>query len=165
MNDQVSLQPASREDKDILWRVFASVRGEEIENLGWPAQQLETFLRMQFNARCSSYATAYPTAQDSIVLKSGSPIGTMTVSRTASEIRLVDIALLREHRNSGFGSQMLSDLIREARASHVPLRLSVMRQNRAQNLYRRLGFVPTSEDAMYIEMEYQEDRPGVQSFE
>ncbi len=68
-------------------------------------------------------------------------------------VRLVDISLLPEHRNCGAGSHVIGGLIAESTRSGVPLRLSVLRGNRAARLYQRLGFVKIAEDEMYLQME------------
>ena len=78
----------------------------------------------------------------------------MIVDRAAQEIRLVDIALLPEHRNRGYGGREVADLIRLAESLTLPLRLSVLRGNPAIRLYARLGLVWKGSDGMYIEMEY-----------
>jgi ribosomal protein S18 acetylase RimI-like enzyme len=161
MKVALSLRPASRDDEDFLWTVYAGSRRDELAAWGWPPQQQESFLRMQYRARCLSYAAAYPDAQESIVLEGQMPVGAMIVSRSPLEVRLVDIALLPEHRGRGLGKLILSDLIRQEESSGYPVRLSVSRGNPALRLYQRLGFVSTGEDAMYIEMEYKSKGPQI----
>lgn len=153
--NQRSARPATPEDEDFLWRLYASTRADELAALGWPPQQQEMFLRLQYRARCGSYAAAFPDAEHSVLLAGGVPAGAMIVSRTAAEIRLVDIALLPEQRNRGYGARELANLIAQSTASGLPLRLSVRCENRAVHLYQRLGFVSLKQDAMYIEMEYR----------
>jgi ribosomal protein S18 acetylase RimI-like enzyme len=155
MTHPAFLRPATSADEDFLWRVYASTRADEIAAWGWPAQQQESFLRMQFRARRASYAISHAGAQESILIEGDVPIGILIVARSPGEIRLVDIAFLPEYRGRGLGAQVLSDLIRESVAASLPFRLSVARGNPALRLYLRLGLVPQSEDAMYIEMEYQ----------
>ncbi len=150
---EVSLRPATAEDDAFLRKVYAASRAEEMSHWGWPAEQREMFLRMQYSARRQGYAASFPGAAHSILVDAGQPAGSMIVSRSASEIRLVDIALLPEHRGHGIGAHVISDLIREAGLVRIPLRLSVACGNPAIHLYQRLGFVSVKTDAMYIEME------------
>ena len=145
--------PASGNDREFLRKVYASTRQQELEACGWPARQQESFVRMQFEARRRSYEAQYPSATESIIMDENTPAGSWIVFRGPSEIRLVDIALLPEHRGRGIGSRLISTLIREAMDSNLPLRLSVLRGNRAIRLYERLGFVVISSDSMYLEME------------
>jgi GNAT superfamily N-acetyltransferase len=155
----LSERPASADDGDFLFRLYASTRAEELAAFGWPPAQLESFLRMQFHARRQSYAAAFSDAVHSILLAGTTAAGSAIVWRGAQEIRLVDIALLPEFRNRGLGGQWISGLIREARAAGLPLRLSVLHGNPAGRLYERLGFVPKSAGPMYIEMEHHAGDP------
>lgn len=156
---QLSARPVSPQDEDFLWRVYASTRELEVAAFGWPPAQQEAFLRMQYRARCQSYATAFEQAEHSVLLADGAPAGFMIVARGPSEVRLVDIALLPEHRGHGLGASAILGLIRETSAGSIPLRLSVHRGNPAIRLYQRLGFSAVSADSVYIEMEYH-GRPG-----
>lgn len=113
------------------------------------------FLKMQFKARRQSYAGAYPQAVESVILDQQLPIGSTIVSRTPSELRLIDIAILEAHRNRGVGSALITEFIREACLDGVPVRLSVLRTNPAQHLYSRLGFTPAGGDQMYLELEWR----------
>ena len=157
MNGSLSLsqRPSLAEDAEFLFRVYAATRAEEMAILGWPAAQQEMFLRMQFRVRRQSYAAAYADASAAILLAGEQPAGAATVWRGPGELRLVDIALLPEYRNRGFGAEWISRLIEEADAAALPLRLSVLRGNPAIRLYRRLGFVATADGSMYIEMEHK----------
>jgi len=137
--------------------VYANTRRAEVQAWGWSGDQVAKFVAMQFEARRRGYKAAYPTAAEEILLFDETPVGSMLVERSASEIRLIDIALLNEHQNRGIGSGLINDLIAEANAADLPLRLSVLRGNPAKRLYERLGFVAGGFDGMYFEMEH---RPG-----
>jgi ribosomal protein S18 acetylase RimI-like enzyme len=149
----LTLCPFSSEHQDFLYRLYASTRQHEFASLGWPAAQLETFLRMQFNAQQRWYETAYPQAEHQIVLLNGEPVGRILVNRAPESFLLVDIALLAEHRNLGIGAKLLQDLIEQSEKAGIPIRLQVMKTNPARHLYERLGFVKTGEDDMYLQME------------
>lgn len=151
---QISLRPMSPAGHDFLFTVYAATRQEEIAAWGWPAAQRDAFIRMQFDARRRAYAAAYPSAEQSIVLDGNLAIGSMIICRLPAEIRLVDIALLPEHRNRGIGAHLIAGLISECARPVIPLRLSVATGNRAIHLYERLGFAVKGVDEMYIEMEY-----------
>jgi ribosomal protein S18 acetylase RimI-like enzyme len=149
----ISLRPASAEDDEFLLRVYGSAREEEMAPWGWNEMQRGVFVRMQFEARKRSYAASSPGAVQSIVSIADVPVGSIIVDRSNQAIRLVDIALLPEFRNRQIGTILLRRLIEEASRSAVPLRLSVLRGNRATRLYKRLGFVVTGSDEVYCEME------------
>lgn len=151
----VSLRPASANDEAFVRQVYASTRQEEMQSWGWTAEQQQHFVRMQFDARRSAYAATYPVSVECVILDADVPAGSITVSRSSAEIRLVDIALLPEHRSRGIGTILLSMLTRESMSSDIPVRLSVVRGNPAYHLYERLGFVVTDAGPMYLEMEYR----------
>ena len=53
--------PDDPDDEDFLWRLYVSTRAPEVAAFGWPPEQQEAFLRMQYRARRGSYYTAaYP---------------------------------------------------------------------------------------------------------
>ena len=80
------------------------------------------------------------------------------VDRGEVEIRLVDIALLSQHRNVGIGSALLKDLLSEAQSTGKPVRLHVETSNRAMRLYERLGFTVLEERGIYQFMEWRSER-------
>lgn len=149
----IALRAFSPEDGEFLFHLYASTRQHEIAAFGWPPAQQEMFLRMQFNAQKNWYDMAYSGAGHQIIMIDDKPAGRIMVFRDKDSIRLVDIALLTEHRNRGIGKQLLQELISKSENEHLPLRLQVTRNNPARHLYERLGFVITGEDQMYYEME------------
>src|SRR5262249_6587612 len=141
-------------DLEFLARVYRSTRQDEMNAWGWNAAQQDAFARMQFQARRSSYTASFPEATESIILRGPASAGSMITNRTAKELRLVDIALLPEHRSCGIGGHLISRLVEEAGAAKVPLTLSVLRSNPAIRLYQRLGLkLRPGGDDIYLEME------------
>lgn len=161
LTENFSLRPASPIDSEFLLRVYASTREEEMDAWGWSAAQQSSFIRMQYEVRKRSYATAYPSAEFSVILLDNVPAGSMIIFRGASEIRLLDIALLPEFRGRGVGRDLIGRLISEAARSKLPVRLSVLLGNKAARLYERLGFVATGGDQIYCEME----RPSAEALD
>jgi len=149
----VSLRPASANDSEFLLHVYASTRQDEMLSWGWGPAQQAGFVRTQYDARQRGYAAAYPSAESSVVSVGDCPAGSLLVFRGRDELRLVDISLLPEFRSRGVGEHLIRVLVSEAVLLGSPLRLSVMRGNRAAHLYERLNFVSTGGDAMYCEME------------
>jgi ribosomal protein S18 acetylase RimI-like enzyme len=144
-------------DGDFLFRLYASTRADEIASVGWPAAQQEAFLRMQFSMQQRWYETVYSDAEHKIIEVQGQPVGRMIVLRGQNEWQLIDISLIPEFRGSGIGSELLRAVIRECAEFGAVLKLQVLRTNPAMRLYKRLGFIATAEDQIYIQMEL---RPG-----
>jgi ribosomal protein S18 acetylase RimI-like enzyme len=147
------LRPASSDDREFLFRLYASTRADEIAALGWPAAQQEAFLRMQFNAQQKWYETAYPGAEYQIIEMERQPIGRMIVLRGPGAWQLMDISLIPEYRGRGIGGELIRDLIRDCAQLGGVIKLQVLRVNPAVRLYERLGFINTGEDQIYAHME------------
>jgi GNAT superfamily N-acetyltransferase len=125
----------------------------EVEAWGWPVDQQRAFLEQQFTAQHRSYAAQFPGADHDIILLGAQPIGRLFVHRTDREIRLVDIALLPEHRGGGRGTVLIRKLLEEATAERKPFRLRVAMDNPARRLYLRLGFKTHGDEGIHTEME------------
>ena len=83
----------------------------------------------------------------------GEPAGRLYVHRGPSEIRIVDIALLPEHRGGGIGTSLLEELSAEADAAGKSLTIHVERMNPALRLYDRLGFSVAEDKGVYLLLE------------
>jgi ribosomal protein S18 acetylase RimI-like enzyme len=153
----VALRPVEPGDEAFLYRVYASTREEELARTGWDETQKTAFLRMQFDAQSRYYKEHYPGAEFSVILSSGHPAGRLYVARLPEEIRLVDIALLPEHRGMGIGTRLLNDLISESEESGRLLSIHVERFNPALRLYERLGFRTVEDKGVYLLMERAPD--------
>src|SRR5262249_14254217 len=84
-----------------------------------------------------------------VVERAGEAIGRVYVARWKDEHRIVDIALLPQHRGGGLGTALLSDLIDEATRAGKAGTIHVEKFNPALSLYRRLGFVTAGEQGVY----------------
>lgn len=150
----VTLRPAAATDRDLLYRIYAATRTEELAPVPWSDEQKVVFLRQQFEAQDLHYRRHYPSASFQIIEVGKEPAGRLYVDRWASEIRLMDIALLPEFRNRGVGSRLLHELLAEARASGRAVSIHVERNNPALRLYERLGFRPEGEHGIYLLMRW-----------
>lgn len=137
-------------DEAFLFEVYASTRAEELASVDWDEPQKEAFLRQQFAAQHEWYAGQYDGASFHVVVVDGQAAGRLYVARWPEEIRIMDIALLPEHRGAGVGTSLLNDLIAEAGAAGKPLTIHVERFNPALGLYLRLGFTVTEDKGVYL---------------
>jgi GNAT superfamily N-acetyltransferase len=150
----ISLRPATAGDETILLEIYQSSRGDDLRGLGWTEDRISEFLGMQYDAQKHFFENEYKRTTDEIILCEGQPAGRLIVERREHEIRCIDLALLPEHRNSGIGAFLVQRLQNEARREAKPLRLQVIRFNRAVNLFERSGFVRTSETGTHFQMEW-----------
>ena len=148
----LSLRPISPDDREFLYRVYASTRTEELALTDWNDAQKEAFLRMQFNAQDAYYTQHYPGARFQVIEQDGQPVGRLYIDQWPGEVRIVDITLLPEWRNHGLGSRLLRDIIGQAERAGLPLTIHVEMYNPALRLYQRLGFEPAGKHGVYYLM-------------
>lgn len=147
------LRPVATADAPFLRRVYASTREDELAVVPWSDEERDAFLRHQFDAQDAHYRT-YVDADFSVIEADGQPAGRLYVARWADEIRIMDIALLPEHRRKGIGSELLRALLAEGAATGRPVTIHVERNNPARALYERLGFVQRSDEGgVYVLLE------------
>jgi len=151
----INLRSERPEDEAFLRDLYGSTRQEELEASGLPVEMRAAFLDLQFKAQQQGYRSAFPQAEFHVILLGGQPVGRMVVNRAADELRLVDIALLPQYRNRGIGTGLIQKLSTQAAAAGQPLRLSVLKGQRALRLYQRLGFVKTGESGWRDWMEWR----------
>jgi ribosomal protein S18 acetylase RimI-like enzyme len=152
LQNPITLREATTDDVPFLGRLYRDTRRLEVEGWGWPREQQEWFLEMQFEARQSSYVAAFPDAEDRIVCMEDMPVGRLLVNLELAGLHLIDLALLEEFRNRGIGSELIGKLQKECAKEGRTLRLQVLQSNPAIRLYRRLGFAETGVEAMYLHM-------------
>lgn len=150
----INLRAATPDDEAFLYELYASTRAAELAAWGWDATQQRAFLDLQFRAQRAHYAQ-YPNADARIILDDAQPIGRLFVTRSAQELRLVDIALLPAWRGQGIGARLINDLLAEAAQAGLPVRLHVEKSNPAQRLYQRLGFTLIGDAGPYYSMEWR----------
>ena len=108
---------------------------------GWPKIQRETFLRQQFAAQSTFYASEYPEATFMLVTIDKECCGRLYVNRGSSAIRILDLTVSPSHRGEGIGTKLLNDLCSEARASGKQLHIHIEHlRARVMEFYQRAGF-------------------------
>jgi ribosomal protein S18 acetylase RimI-like enzyme len=121
----------------------------------WPPEQVDAFLRSQFELQHREYARNYPDGSFEVLAVDGADAGRLYVHRTEDELHVVDIALLPEFRGRGIGTALLRGLMEEAAAAGKRVSIYVEETNPAQSLYRRLGFEPVAKHGIYELMEWR----------
>jgi ribosomal protein S18 acetylase RimI-like enzyme len=146
----INLRPIAPGDDGFLCRVYGSTREIELAQVEWDRAQKDAFIRMQFDAQRDYYEENYPGASFDVILVDGEPAGRLYVDRWPEEIRIVDIALLPEHRSRGIGTALLRELLAEAAVAGKPVSIHVERFNPALRLYARLGFSVVEDRGVYL---------------
>jgi GNAT superfamily N-acetyltransferase len=151
----IGFRPVGDDDLQFLSSLYASTREEELSVVDWPEAQKSAFLSMQFEAQHRHYQEQFADADFLVIERDGEDVGRIYLDRRADELRLIDIALIPEARSNGLGSALLLDLLDEARASALPVRIHVERFNPAMRLYLRLGFETLKDLGVYQLLEWR----------
>lgn len=79
-------------------------------------------------------------AFDMLLGEDGDPIGYLSVEHRADDVHVREIVLAPAAQGLGIGTAILRQIIEQADARQVPVRLGTFHANRASRLYVRLGF-------------------------
>lgn len=156
---ELCLRPAEPDDAGLLYRIYASTREDELAVVPWDAATKEAFLRMQFRAQDTYYRATYPDASYDLIVSGDDVLGRLYLHRGDEAWRVLDIALLPEHRGTGIGTRLLGEILAEAAAAGKPVQIHVEHLNPARHLYDRLGFRQIDDQGIYLLLEW-EPRPG-----
>ncbi len=163
---QITLQPdvLTPEAGSLAYRLFAVDKLAEFAAIGLPQPQADELVQMQWRGRTLTYANQYHGAEDwTISIDEGTPIGRYLLQKTPQGVRMVDFAILPDWRGQGIGTQVLQKLIQSTATNGSVFSLRVEKNNRALNLYKRLGFTIVSSDEISFEMEWKPERTAVAS--
>ena len=75
-----------------------------------------------------------------VVLRGGEDIGVLSVEDRADHVFLRSIEVLPGWQGRAIGTSIIWDVVADARARNLPVRLQVLKVNPARALYERLGF-------------------------
>jgi GNAT superfamily N-acetyltransferase len=161
MVDTVGLQVPGEEDAAFMYEVYAETKRPELEALGWPEQQIETFIRMQYEVRERATSERYPVSETLLIRVADRYAGKITTALTNDELVLADIALLPPYRNRGIGTALIRSLQSAASDLDKPLRLQMVQGDPSETFYRRLGFTVQRNHFPYRSMEWRQSRPSM----
>jgi ribosomal protein S18 acetylase RimI-like enzyme len=155
-----ALRPETEADVPFLFQLYVSTRWEELAPLTqWTEAQKIAFLEQQFAAQRQHYLVYYGKSAFDVLEEHGVPVGRLYVDRQERTLLIVDIALLPQWCGRGIGTALIEALFAEARLVGKEVSISVEKINRAQRLYRRLGFREYAEDDCYWFMYWSPDAP------
>ncbi|SOY46834.1 putative acetyltransferase protein [Cupriavidus taiwanensis] len=146
----IALRPVAGTDDAFLARLYATTRDAEMHRTGWTEAQRAAFLAMQFKAQRAYLAC--PDAEFLLMLRHGEPIGRLYLQHNAGSLHVIDLSLLPGHQNRGIGSGVLAAVQALAASAGKTVDLHVQGHNRAQALYRRLGFRTVQDNGIYRRM-------------
>jgi ribosomal protein S18 acetylase RimI-like enzyme len=137
-------------DREFLWEVHRTALRPAVEaTWGWD----EAF-------QIRYFAEHFATSDRFIVCVDGVDAGVLHFTVKEDHLFLVTIALLPSHQGRGLGSTLVNMVLEEGGRRNLPVRLQVLKANRARKLYERLGFEPYGESETHVHME-RAGRPGM----
>jgi ribosomal protein S18 acetylase RimI-like enzyme len=128
-NPEVTLRPATPTDEPFLLDLRKSTMDEHLERAGESTDENAHWERLRYR-----FNDAY------IVCCGSEKLGLFKFSRDPDEWCIVQIQILPSHQGRGIAARLISDFLQQADNAHVPVTLSVLKGNRAIDLYQRLGF-------------------------
>lgn len=147
------LRHRSAADLPFLRQLYAKTREEELAPVPWPEPQKQAFLDDQFDKQHGHYLQHYPQAHWWVLTFREAPVGRLYLNQTASELRIMDIALMPEQRNRGLGTALMHALLRHADCQQLTVSLHVEPFNPALRLYQRLGLAHAETRGVYLFMQ------------
>lgn len=137
------LRPATAADKALIAALHARCYREVVvaQFGGWDEKLQQGFFEKKWDP-----------ARYEIVTVQGTDVGAVAVRRHPDHVFLTELLIDPAFQNQGLGTELVRQILAEAAADGLPLRLQVLRKNRARRLYERLGFVPTGETDTHILM-------------
>ncbi|KQV86281.1 hypothetical protein ASD15_29880 [Massilia sp. Root351] len=161
MSDALHLRPIAEADMPLLLRIYASTRAAELAAVPWDEAAKAAFVQMQFQAQHQHYRQQYADGQFCVAEAQRADgqgrvaVGRLYVWRRPGALHIVEITVLPEFRQRGYGTQLLQALQREAGVVSI----HVEHGNPALSLYRRLGFQKVRENGMHDLMEWRAAEP------
>jgi len=150
------VRPETEADIPFLRRLYASTRWEELAVVtDWSDAQKLAFLDSQFGFQRHHYRTYYPAASWDVLENHGVSVGRLYVHRAPATLLVMDVALLPDWRGRGIGTALMRWVCAQACAAGKSVTVSVEKYNRAQTLYRRLGFREISDEGVHWAMEWR----------
>lgn len=126
----ITLRPATDDDEPFLRALHHACYRPYVEGIwGWDEADQDRRFR-----------DAWSPADRLVVELLGEPIGVLWTSRRSDHIFIAGIEILPRHQRGGVGTGLLRQVLTQADAERISVRLQVLRNNPARNLYERLGF-------------------------
>lgn len=99
----------------------------------------------------------WSSSEHEILLYNGAPCGYVSVEEYPDYMHVRELVVLPEYQGRGIGSSFLRRVLGQAKARQVPVKLGVLRENRAANLYLRLGFQEYDRTDTHIMMQWNDN--------
>lgn len=141
-----TLRAAEPEDFTFVWTLYRGLMQALSQELGlWHVTAQRAMIRSAVNGD-----------EVSIILAGERPVGWLQLQDAEDAIYIHQLYIDAEHQSRGIGSELLSEIVGRARRQSKPVHLWVIRNNeRARQLYERLGFAVADEDRVKFHLVWE----------
>ena len=153
---ELRIRRATPRDRPFLEDVHVAALGPvALVGYGWPAERLRAQFRREVAlANCFVISVvSWPIAAPGHAAGDGRDTGYISIENRATSWYIDAFAIAPSFQRHGIGEAAMRVVMGDA--GHTPVRLSVLRTNRARSLYLRLGFRITGGDAHREIMEWR----------
>lgn len=137
MNLSITFKKASEEDLEFLLWLRKETMVEHLIKAGKEVNEESLLSRIKHQFEHAK-----------IILLNNQKIGLLKVTENSTEIEIHQIQIAPNYQNKGIGREIIQSILQKASAKKIPVKLSVLKVNKAQTLYQNLGF------AIYDENEF-----------
>ena len=153
VKNHLSFRPVAENDRPFLLFLYRSVRDDlDVMSGKMEEAQIDVFVQQQFDLQDHHYKKYYPNAAFKVICYRKKDCGRLYINEEPDEIQILDITFDPKYRGRGFGGIIMTDIIDEAKTKNKNVNIYVKKDNRAMNLYNRLGFQITEEGPIYNQM-------------
>jgi ribosomal protein S18 acetylase RimI-like enzyme len=141
----IALRPATLDDITTLYEIHRAASQENVAKTWgqWDEPWQRDYFREHFDC-----------AHRQVIELDQRPIGFLDVAFHADHVFLAAIEIDPAYQRHGIGTALIRDIIANAAALRLPVRLQVLKVNdRARALYQRLGFDETGETETHFLMQ------------
>ncbi|MEI3790112.1 MULTISPECIES: GNAT family N-acetyltransferase [unclassified Chryseobacterium] len=144
MNMTITYRKASENDIDYLLDLRTKTMNPHYADSNLPTDKETTLQRI-----------LYQFEKAHIILLNNEPAGLLKISKAEDKTEVLQLQIDPSQQGKGLGKTILTDILKEASAEEKIVSLSVLKTNKAQNLYKSLGFKVVDEDEYSFFMEFQ----------
>lgn len=149
---KITTRPTVAQDSAFMLELYASTSKDLLDHLGWSIGSQRTFVIMQAQTEEWNRARLYPGMDRLTICVDELPVGRLLVCMRNDILHLVDLSLLPRYRGCGIGTQLMGEILGEARNARVPVKVRVRKDSGSVRFVERLGFATPTDLGQYVEL-------------
>ncbi len=145
MEQKITRRPATEEDAEFARAVHHEAFRDVVEKQfgEWDDRMQDDFFKSDWTP-----------GQTEIIYNDAEPCGYVYIIRDPDKITLQELVVSPKFKGKGIGTKVLEEVIAESKETGLPVKLEVLKENKAQDLYRRYGFKDKETTETHFEMEF-----------